>query len=58
MTPITGHIDVLQVRNNLIHVLDYKPEAKKEKKAVKQLTIYALALASKTKLPLLPYISE
>lgn len=51
-TPITGHIDVLQIRNNMIHVLDYKPEAKKEKKAVKQLTIYALALASKTKLAL------
>jgi len=51
-TPITGHIDVLQIRNNMIHVLDHKPEAKKEKKAVKQLTIYALALASKTKLAL------
>lgn len=51
-TPITGHIDVLQMRNNMIHVLDYKPEAKKEKKAVKQLTIYALALASRTKLDL------
>ncbi|MDP2908245.1 MAG: PD-(D/E)XK nuclease family protein [Nanoarchaeota archaeon] len=51
-TPITGHIDVLQVRNNSIHILDYKPEAEKEKKAVKQLTIYALALASRTKLPL------
>ncbi|MDP2907975.1 MAG: PD-(D/E)XK nuclease family protein [Nanoarchaeota archaeon] len=50
-TPITGHIDILQIRNNLIHILDYKPEAEKEKKAVKQLTIYALALASRTKLP-------
>ncbi len=49
-TPLTGHIDILQVRNGLIHVLDYKPEAEKEKKAVKQLTIYALALASRTKL--------
>src|SRR3989344_1085756 len=26
-TPITGHIDILQIRNNLIHILDYKPEA-------------------------------
>lgn len=51
-TPITGHIDVLQIRNNKIHILDYKPEAKKEKKAVKQLTIYTLALASRTKLAL------
>jgi len=50
-TPITGHIDVLQVRNGLIHVLDYKPEARKVD-AVNQLTIYALALASRTKLAL------
>lgn len=50
-TPITGHIDLLQFRNNLIHILDYKPEAKKIK-PISQLTIYALALASRTKLPL------
>ncbi|MAF50838.1 MAG: hypothetical protein CMH64_01980 [Nanoarchaeota archaeon] len=50
-TPITGHIDFLQIRNNNIHILDYKPEANKEK-PVQQLTIYALALASRTKLQL------
>jgi hypothetical protein len=33
----------------LIHILDYKPEAEKVN-AVNQLTIYALALASHTKL--------
>lgn len=48
-TPITGHIDLLQIRNGLIHILDYKPEASKVN-AVEQLTIYALALASRTKL--------
>jgi ATP-dependent exoDNAse (exonuclease V) beta subunit len=48
-TPITGHIDVLQIRNGLIHILDYKPDAEKAD-AVNQLTIYALALASRTKL--------
>ncbi len=48
-TPITGHIDVVQVRNGQIHILDYKPEACKIN-AVNQLTIYALALASRTKL--------
>ncbi|MBI4009566.1 MAG: IS1 family transposase, partial [Candidatus Aenigmarchaeota archaeon] len=26
-TPITGHIDALQIRNGLIHILDYKPDA-------------------------------
>lgn len=50
-TPITGHIDILQIRNNLIHILDYKPDAEKIN-PLHQLTIYALALASKTKLPL------
>jgi hypothetical protein len=48
-TPITGHIDILQVRNGLIHVLDYKPEASGVD-PVEQLTTYALALASRTKL--------
>ncbi|MEM5820528.1 MAG: PD-(D/E)XK nuclease family protein [Candidatus Aenigmatarchaeota archaeon] len=48
-TPITGHIDILQIRNGLIHILDYKPNAEKVN-AINQLTIYALALASRTKL--------
>ena len=50
-TPITGHIDILQIRNGLMHILDYKPEAEKID-ATEQLTIYALALASRTKLAL------
>jgi transposase-like protein len=50
-TPITGHIDFLQIRNNNIHILDYKPDTNKEH-PINQLTIYALALASRTKLPL------
>ena len=49
---ITGHIDFLQIRNGHIHILDYKPEAKKEAHAHVQLTIYALALARRTALPL------
>jgi ATP-dependent exoDNAse (exonuclease V) beta subunit len=39
---ITGHIDFLQIRNGHIHILDYKPEARKETHAHVQLTIYAL----------------
>jgi len=49
---ITGHIDFLQIRNGYLHILDYKPEARKEKHAHVQLTIYALALARRTHLPL------
>ncbi len=49
---ITGHIDILQIRNGYIHILDYKPDAKKEKHAHVQLTIYALALSRRVGLPL------
>ena len=50
-TPITGHIDILQIRNGLLHILDYKPEAEKQN-PVEQLAIYALALSRKLNLPL------
>jgi len=50
-TPITGHIDILQIRNELIHILDYKPDAKTQS-PVEQLAIYALALSRKLNLPL------
>jgi hypothetical protein len=49
--PITGHIDFLQLRSGFLHILDYKPDAAKEKHAVTQLTIYALALSRRTGLP-------
>jgi ATP-dependent exoDNAse (exonuclease V) beta subunit/ribosomal protein L37AE/L43A len=49
---ITGHIDFLQIRNGYLHILDYKPEARKEKHAHVQLTLYALALSRRTNLPL------
>jgi len=49
--PITGHIDFVQLRSGFLHILDYKPEARKETHAVTQLTIYALALSRRTGLP-------
>ncbi|MEI6280844.1 MAG: hypothetical protein WCP17_02475 [bacterium] len=48
---LTGHIDLVQVRNGQIHLLDYKPNAKKEK-PIEQLTWYALALSRLTGLRL------
>jgi hypothetical protein len=48
---ITGHIDFVQVRNGMIHILDYKPGAKTDK-PIEQLTIYALALSRLTGLRL------
>jgi transposase-like protein len=49
---ITGHIDFLQIRNGHLHILDYKPGAKKETHAHVQLTIYALALSRRLNLRL------
>jgi transposase-like protein len=48
--PITGHIDLVQARNGFIHLLDYKPAAR-QIDPVNQLVVYALALASRTRLP-------
>jgi hypothetical protein len=48
---LTGHIDILQVRRNRIHILDYKPDAQSDKLAQEQLTLYALALGKRTRIP-------
>lgn len=44
---ITGHIDIVQIRNGAVHILDYKPGAKRVK-PIEQLTLYALALSRLT----------
>jgi len=49
---VCGHIDILQIRYGKIYILDYKPEAKREKYASVQLYFYALGLAFRTKIPL------
>lgn len=46
---ITGHIDFVQLRNGIVHIMDFKPSAKKYK-PIEQLTIYALALSRLTSL--------
>ena len=51
--PLSGHIDIIQVRYNKVHILDYKPDAKiSDKAAAEQLFLYALALSKRTKIPL------
>jgi len=45
---ITGHIDVIQIRYGYIHLLDFQPQAAKEKHAMAQLFLYALALSART----------
>jgi len=51
---LTGHIDIVQIRNGCVHLLDYKPNASKEK-PIEQLTWYALALSRLTGLRLFEF---
>jgi ATP-dependent exoDNAse (exonuclease V) beta subunit len=48
---LTGHIDLIQLRNGAAHILDYKHNAAREK-PIEQLTLYALALSRLTGLRL------
>ncbi len=52
---ITGHIDIIQIRNGQIHIMDFKPHAHKEK-PIEQLTWYALALSRLTGLRLYEFV--
>jgi ATP-dependent exoDNAse (exonuclease V) beta subunit len=52
---ITGHIDVLQIRNGRVHILDYKPNAHHER-PIAQLMVYALALSRRTGLRLFDFL--
>jgi len=50
---LTGHIDILQIRNGAVHILDYKPiQTTKKQRPIAQLTLYALALSRLTGLRL------
>lgn len=48
---VTGHIDILQVKNRKVRILDYKPNASKEHPEG-QLLNYARALSYRTGVPL------
>ncbi len=50
--PLTGHIDILQVRYDHLYILDYKPDARHETKAKYQTYLYARALCVRTGVPL------
>jgi ATP-dependent exoDNAse (exonuclease V) beta subunit len=44
--PLTGHIDLVQVRSNRIHIMDYKPDSSGN--VVNQLQLYAKCLKKRT----------
>ena len=51
--PLSGHIDILQQRFTKIHILDYKPDARKNDKiSAEQLFLYELAFSKRTGIPL------
>ncbi len=47
--PLTGHIDLIQVRSNRIHILDYKPD--QSGNVINQLSLYAKCLKKRTGIP-------
>jgi hypothetical protein len=49
--PLTGHIDLLQVRYDHLCILDYKPDARHETNAKYQTYLYARALSVRTGIP-------
>jgi len=51
---LTGHVDIIQIRNGQVHIMDYKPNAAKEC-PIEQLTWYALALSRLTGLRLFEF---
>ena len=55
--PLSGHIDILQVRFNKIFILDYEPDAKRsDNAAMDQLFLFAFALSKRTKILLDEFI--
>mgnify|MGYP001586840974 CR=1 FL=1 len=46
-----GHIDILRFRDGRIEVVDYKPNAAKEKKAASQIARYKQLLCARTHIP-------
>ena len=50
--PLTGHIDVLRVDDDVVWIWDYKPNAHREKYASTQVYFYALMLSKRSGIPL------
>ena len=51
--PLSGHIDIIQIRWNKIQILDYKPNAtRNDQAAIDQLFLYSLVLSKQINVPL------
>jgi len=49
--PLTGHIDILQIRYNKVYILDYKPEPVNKQQTISQLQLYRKVLSRRTFIP-------
>jgi ATP-dependent exoDNAse (exonuclease V) beta subunit len=51
---IAGHIDIIQISQGYVYILDYKPDAAREKddRVASQLYLYALGLSFRASIPL------
>jgi len=49
--PITGHIDLVQIRYDDLHILDYKPNLNSPERHTSQLYLYKKAIQKRTSIP-------
>jgi len=50
-TPLTGHIDLIQIRNNILYIMDYKPNLRHPEQYTSQLIAYKEAIQKRTNIP-------
>ncbi len=49
--PITGHIDLVQIRYDNLYILDYKPNLNRPERHASQLQLYKKAVQQRTSIP-------
>ena len=49
--PLTGHIDLIQIKYNKLYILDYKPNLRHPEQYVSQLQLYKIAIHKRTTIP-------
>ena len=49
--PITGHIDLVQIRYDNLYILDYKPNLNRPERHASQLQLYKKAIQERTSIP-------
>ncbi|MEF8848814.1 MAG: hypothetical protein V5A68_06740 [Candidatus Thermoplasmatota archaeon] len=49
--PLTGHIDIVQIRYKHLYILDFKPNLRRPEKYVSQLVLYKKTIQKRTSKP-------